>query len=258
MTAFFTLKAGEFVPAPHARGPWSPEMLHGRLLGGLAARAAELEHAEPGLRAARLTVDLFRNAALLPLAVETVRVRDGRRIRVADVTISSAQGALGRASVVFLREGEQPPGHVAPTPAWAEPPPEGPAPRMGEFPPFEMWPLTEWTGTGPKRAWMRELYPLVAEEPLSPLVRAALAADFASPLANSGSAGLHFINADYTLTLSRTPSTPELGLESSGHLSADGIATGHCTLHDLHGPVGYCLVTAVANPGGGLMTRPPS
>jgi hypothetical protein len=45
--AFFALKNGELVPAPHARSPWSADMLHGRLLGGLAARALEAEHGDP-------------------------------------------------------------------------------------------------------------------------------------------------------------------------------------------------------------------
>ncbi|GAA4086633.1 acyl-CoA thioesterase domain-containing protein [Nonomuraea soli] len=249
MTAFFTLKAGELVPAPHARGPWSPDMLHGRLLGGLAARAVD-EHTEPGFRAARLTVDLFRNSPLLPLTVASTVVRDGRRIRVVDVEIGSAHGKVARASAVLLKESTQPPGEVSATPAWDAGPPTGEPVGSGEwFPPFELWQLTQWGEPGPHRAWMRERFPLVEGEEHTPLVRAALAADFASPISHFGTAGLQFINADYTLTLSRLPSGPTLGLEGTGHVSADGIAAGQCTMHDESGPIGFCVVTAVANPG---------
>ena len=60
------------MPLPHAHAPWGDDMLHGRLLGGLAARALEAEHGAPGWRAARLTVDLFRPAAM---ALVEIKVR---------------------------------------------------------------------------------------------------------------------------------------------------------------------------------------
>jgi hypothetical protein len=252
--AFFTRKRDELVPAPHARGPWSPDMLHGRLLGGLAANALEQRYGTAGLRFARLTVDLFRNSPLLPLTIETELVRDGRRIRVADAVIRTEQGVIGRASAVLLKEGEQPPGERADTRAWDEPPPgEPPAGPAGAaapswIPPFDLWRLTDWTEPGPNRVWLRETHPLVDDEPVTPFTRVALAADFASPLSNGGTAGVQFINADYTLTLGRPPVGDLVGVEATGHLSDGGVATGQCTLHDAAGPIGFCLVTAVANP----------
>ncbi|MEV4804781.1 acyl-CoA thioesterase domain-containing protein [Nonomuraea sp. NPDC049421] len=238
------------MPAPHARGPWSPDMLHGRLLGGLAARALEQHHAQPGLRFARLTVDLFRNSPMLPVTVETSLIRDGRRIRVADATISTVQGVIARASAVLLREGEQPDGERSlVTPAWDEPPPSGPPAEAGGpwTPPFDLWRVTPWGAPGPGRVWLREKFPLVDDEPLTPIVRAALAADFASPISNAQADGLRFINADYTLTLARPPEGEIVGMEGTGHLSADGVATGQVTVHDTAGPIGFCVVTALAN-----------
>ncbi|WP_433508913.1 thioesterase family protein [Nonomuraea sp. CA-143628] len=248
-SAFFTRKTGEFVPAPHARSPWSPDMLHGRLLGGLAAMAVEQEYGEADLRFARLTVDLFRNSPMLPVTVETELVRDGRRIRVADVTIRTDQGVIGRASAVLLRRSEQPDGERNDTPAWDEPPPAGPPVTGGEWePPFDLWRLTDWSEPGPNRVWLRETHPLVDDEPVTPFTRVALAADFASPLSTGGTGGVHFINADYTITLGRVPEGELVGVEATGHLSDGGVATGQCTLHDAAGPIGFCLVTAVANP----------
>jgi hypothetical protein len=234
-------------------------MLHGRLLGGLAARAIEQRHARPGLRFARLTVDLFRNSPMLPVTVETSLVRDGRRIRVADATISTAQGVIARASAVLLREGEQPGGERSlVTPAWDVPPPEGPPVEANGpwTPPFDLWRVTPWGAPGPGRVWMRERFALVDDEPLTPIVRAALAADFASPLSNSQADGLRFINADYTLTLARPPEGDLIGMESTGHVSDGGVATGQVTVHDAAGPFGFCVVTALAN--GSAMTKPPS
>jgi len=250
---FFTRRGNELVPEPVARSWWNPEMLHGRLLGGLAARALEHEHAAAGLHVSRLTVDLFRTAPLAPVAVRTVRVRDGRRIRVADAHVHGADGPVARASAVLLRQTGEPVAPVPSTPAWDAPPPE-------EL--FEPWtadrllwrfdehnrPLTEGRDAGARRAWLRETRELVAGETLSPFVRAALAADTASPLAHASEHGLDFINADYTLSLSRLPLSDAIGFERSGHLDDDdGVAVGHCTLHDTAGPIGYCLTTALAN-----------
>jgi len=78
-------------------------------------------------------------------------------------------------------------------------------------------------------------------------VRVALAADIASPLANSGDAGLQYVNADITLYLQRLPESEWLGFESASHQSAAGIAFGSCTVYDERGPIGSSTVCAVAN-----------
>lgn len=262
MPPFFTLSGSELLPAPHARGPWAPDMLHGRLLGGLMARAIEREHGTPELRPARLTVDLYRNSPLVPLKPTTERVRDGRRIRVVDAFITGPDGPIARASCVMLRPGGHPPGETwAPEP-WNVPAPDELGPpnprRGGSVPTFDMWRIGEgdgdWDGRQRRRVWVRESHPLVEGEEPSPFVRVALAADLASPLAHWSTRGLNYINADYTIDLGRPPEGDFLGLESGGHLSADGIATGTCTLYDLSGPLGYITTVALAN----RRLRPPS
>lgn len=252
---FFTLSGSELVPAPHARGPWAPDMLHGRLLGGLLARAIETEHGAEELRPARLTVDLYRNSKLVPLTVRTEAMRDGRRIRVVDARVSGPDGPVARASCVMLRHGGQPPGRAwAPEP-WNVPGPDElgePNPRRGgSEPTFQMWRIGEgdgdWSGEQRRRVWVRETHALVDDEPLTPFVRVALAADLASPLAHWSTRGLNFINADYSVGLGRLPEGDVLGLEAGGHLSADGIASGHCVLYDLSGPLGHVNTVALAN-----------
>jgi hypothetical protein len=257
---FFTADGDQLVPGEHAGSPWAPDMMHGRLFGGLLARALEREQAEPDFHFTRLTVDLFRNTKLVPVRVETQRVRDGRRIRVADATVYAGDAPVARASAVLLRRGEQPTETAPPTPAWDVPTPEeiGP-PRYQSSnwpPPFDVWLLDgdgkltgDWRSGGRRRAWLRDTHDLVAGESPSPFVRVGLAGDFASPLANFGPHGLlEFINADYTLTLSRLPLSEAIGMEATGHVSEDGIAVANCTFHDTSGPIGYCTVTAVSNP----------
>ena len=48
--AYFSLSTDGLKPVPAARSPWSADMLHGRLLAGLAARAVEDADHHPELR----------------------------------------------------------------------------------------------------------------------------------------------------------------------------------------------------------------
>ncbi|MGP4015097.1 thioesterase family protein [Saccharopolyspora sp. 5N708] len=257
--AFFTASDGQLVPSADASSPWAPDMMHGRLFGGLLARALECEQAGPEFHFTRLTVDLFRNTKLEPVRVETQRVRDGRRIRVADATVFAGDTPVARASAVLLRRGEQPTGTVPATKGWDAPTPAELGPARVDFtgwsPPFDVWLLNaegemtdDWRANGTRRSWVRDHHELVTGESMSPFVRVALAGDFASPLANYGDKGLEFINADYTLTLSRLPLSDAIGMQSSGHINEDGIAVAECTVHDTSGPIGFCTVTAVCNP----------
>ncbi len=249
---YFVTSADGLVPQPDAQGPWSAEMLHGRLLGGLAARAVEAVAGHPDLVPCRLTVDLFRPAGFAPAVVTTDVVRDGRRIRVVDASVVVGGHVGGRASAVLLRRGEVPPGRVWQPERWTVPHPEDVAEDLAGNPrdtPWQWRTIEGGFGTGERtRQWSRETASLVDDEVVSPFVRAALSADAASPLANASDDGLHFINADYTLVMAREPVGEWVGLEAAEHLAAGGVAVGTCTLYDLEGPFGTSVTTALANP----------
>ena len=251
--AYFNTTADGLAPVPEASGPWSPDMLHGRLLGGMAARALEAEFALVGLRAARLTVDLIRPAPMEPVTVSTALVRDGRRIRVADASLRCGGNEVAQARVVFLRVGDPPPGRSWQPPSWAPSDPEDlPQPQWGHEGPAPAWQIRiagGGFGTAERnRVWTRDTVSLVDDETLTPFVRTALASDLASPLANGSDDGIHYINGDYTLALGRYPISDWIGLEVSQHIAATGIALGACTLYDLDGPFATSTTTALANP----------
>ena len=226
-------------------------MLHGRLLAGLAARAVEGAGHDPALRVVRLTVDMFRTPPMTPLHVTTHVVRDGRRVRVVDVSIRTADVEVARASALLLRRGPHPDAVMWRAPEWSAALPETlPAPGDGDdFGGWDIRLLTPggfWTAER-KRLWARDRWQLVAGEAPSPVVRAALAADLPNPLANSGTEGLQFINADLTLFLARPPVSEWIGLEVAGHVGHDGIAVGSCTLYDTSGAIGSSSVCAITN-----------
>lgn len=256
---YFAAEGDEFVPGAQASSPWSPAMLHGRLLAGLAARAVELEAgrgpAGDVFQLARLTTDLFRAPPVAPIRVETELVRDGRRVRTAECRLFAEGREVARAYALLLRKGQQPPGTVWAPPDWSvprpeelPPPPPSEEPRAFGAPEFRIISPGGFTGTGQKLAWVRERRVLVEGEPLSPAARVAMAADIANPLANWSDEGLAFINADLTVYLARPPADEWIGLEVAGHVSESGVAFGHCVIHDVVGVIGHGAVAATATP----------
>ncbi|MCP3911983.1 MAG: thioesterase family protein [Actinomycetia bacterium] len=256
-TSYFSRSGDWFIPGDAAAGPWAPDMLHGRLLGGLAAREIEKEYGEPGWRAARLTVDMFRPAGFEPTEVSLCLVRRGRRIKVVDALVSVGGHEVVSARAVLLVEGPIPPGTIWQAERWASPHPETlarPEPREGDEVTDEdpVWDFRIHEGgfrtADRTRVWTRESGFLVDDEPVSPLVRAAMSGDMASPLANGGDRGVGYINGDYTLAMARYPQGEWVGLETTNHLAADGIAVGALTLYDLDGPFAISTATALSNP----------
>jgi hypothetical protein len=176
-------------------------------------------------------------------------VRDGNRIKVIDAEFVSNGESIARASALLLRHAETPDGTVWQPPAWDAPAAETlPAPPGEAVRMWETRTLDHGFGSVErKRAWLRETRTLIAGVELTPFVRAAFAADFTNPFANSGSAGLQYVNADITLYLHRLPKGEWLGFEVMSHESADGIAVGECRIHDSAGAIGMSLVCGVAN-----------
>ncbi len=250
--AFFTHDGERFVPGEAARGPWDRESLHGRVLSGLLAYAIETRHGDPDFQIARLTVDMFRLAPHAPVEVDTRPTREGNRIRVIDATMRVGEVEVARASAVMLRHAPQPEGAVWSPDDWDAPRPEDlPAPvREGRYAFDAGWDTRNINGgfaaLARKRSWMRSTIDFVAGEPTTPFVRAAAAADFANPLANSGERGLNFVNADVTMYLHRMPVGEWIGFEVASHHSAEGVAVGECALYDVDGAIGRSTVCAVA------------
>ncbi|WP_123029122.1 thioesterase family protein [Mycolicibacterium stellerae] len=264
--AFFNVDGDVLVPTPLARGPWG-STISGTYIGGLLGRAIERAGGDPELQPARLTVDLLRPVALAdPVRVDTNVEREGRRIRLVDATMRQNDTVVARASGLFLRRGEQPPDSAWTMPIEMPPPPGQPVDLSGDFT-MELWAystnseltapsndLSEWRHGGQKFAWVRDVIPLVSGESITPFVRAAMAGDVTSSLTHSSASGLNYINADYTLTLSRLPDGEYIGLAGLTHHSHAGVATGTATMFDHLGAIGTGVATGLANPG----FRPPS
>ncbi|MBL7486645.1 thioesterase family protein [Frankia sp. AgB1.9] len=263
-TAYFrAADDGTYLPNDVAAGVWAPNSISGRILGGLVAHVVEREQARPGYRLARLTCDMFRTLPFAPVSLTTRAVREGGRIRVADVLLEHDGSLFGRATAVFLRPGSNPPGEIwqpdrgvwqAPDPASPNPNPNPINPRIDGRP---MLPgvVPPDTPLGPHRIvqrggmWVRELSLIVEDRPMTGVVRAAMLADMTSPMTHQGTGGIQHINTDWTLTLVREPVGEFLGVLAEDQFGADGISFGRATIHDAAGLLGSCTITALANPG---------
>lgn len=257
--AFFVPDGDAFIPTDWARGPWG-QTISGNYVGGLLGHVIERDAGDPELQPARLTVDLFRPAALAdPVQIQSTVVREGRRLKLVDATMTQSGTVVARANALFLRRGEQPPGPrwstavtMPPVPTLPDPVPDDAVTlvwtygKNGDTPSFG---LGAWAHDGPKYIWTRDLGLLVDGTELTSFARAAMAGDMASSLTHFGADGLPFINADYTLTLSRLPDGPYLGLAALTHHSHAGVATGTAVVVDGFGPIGTATATAVVNPG---------
>ena len=249
---FFDRVGDSYEPRDPCRGPWDRETLHGRVIAGVMAHELETRYGDPSFQVSRLTVDMFRVAPYAPVRVTTELVRDGNRIKVVDATLWSGETAIGRSSALLLRRADAPDGEVWKRPGWIAPHPESLPKREsrneGWEPAWETRAIDfDPASPTPKRTWLRESRPFIEGVPLTPFVRCVLVSDFTNPVANSGTQGLNYVNADVTLYLHRDLVGEWIGAEVIHHESAEGVATGVCVLHDLSGAIGTATVCAVAN-----------
>ena len=253
---FFTREGSAYVPTTIARGPWDPNSLHGRVIAGLLGHVIEQKHGDPAFIPARLTVDMYKLPDLSPIEVTTKVVREGYRIKVVDAEFFSGGTSMARATCQLLRYTQAPEGKVWSPPNWDVPAPDSiPEPEDKRGGMGGMWTTRPISGgifsanrdiAGPRRLWMSEVRELVGGEPLTPFVRVAVGADFASPFANASEQGLAYINSDVTVYLHRLPTTRWVGYEVVNHGAIDGVVIGECWLYDEAGPIGTATVAALA------------
>ena len=246
---FFVREGDRYLPTDTARGYWTPQSLNGRAVVGLLGFELERLYGGPEWQPARLTVDMYRLPDRAPVQVTTRAIRQGGRLRLVEADFISGGQPMARASCQLIRRTAAAPGRFWTPAPWTAPAPE----TLASVPetPSRRWETRmiegEMATFGFRRAWMRETCDLVGGCSLTPFVRVALAADFASPMSNSGSEGVSYINSDVTIYLHRLPTTEWIGFEQKNHQATDGVAIGECWLHDEAGPIGSASVAGVAH-----------
>ncbi len=251
--ALFSPLDGERVlPGPSARGPWTPEALHGGPVAALLAGAAEtlLEDLHP----ARTTVELLRPAPVAPLRVSATVLRPGRKVRLVGAQVATDDGTVvATAAVLGIRRADVP----APTsevPPAPPPPASGQPADRGEVAVQDDYDAFHNSGVehrfvrggfherGPATDWIRLRVPVIEGRPTSPLQRVLAAADFGNGVsALADFTTLLFINPDLTVHLHRLPVGEWVCLEAATRLEQHGVGLAHSLLWDEEGPLGRSL-----------------
>lgn len=242
---------GVFTPTIATESPWDPEAQHGGPPCALFAHTMRSGHPEPGFRIARITVEFLGAVPRRDVTVSTEIVRDGRRIRLIEATMTSAgkRVALARAWQIATSGGAVLAGAQLMGAKEIEVPPLPPEQPQKFFRGKERWGYGEsvegrrvrgaYRGTGYAQAWLRPRIPLVAGLEMHPLDRVLVVADSA----NGVSARLEmgdwlFVPPAVTVTLHRYPVGEWVLVSARTDLAGDGLGSTTGTLSDASGPLG--------------------
>lgn len=266
MPDFVYARDGELhTPTQWAGSPWSRELQHGGPVCGLMAAAAEQLARESGLRVTRLTVDLCRPTPLAPLRLVSQPVRRGRRLALLETRLMDGDVVVTRGTALLLAPRDE----LASTWRRDEPPPPGPEglapiqfmPRdyVAQVPPGFHRSVEVRLGEdelGPA-VWATTPLELVAGEPTSALVRAAMLSDLTFALSGRmllrrglvplDARRVSLINADMTLYLERPPEGLWVAMRSGSISDCDGIGLAEVTQLDARGRYGRSVQALVAN-----------
>ena len=77
------------MPTDRARGPWSPNALHGGPVAALVARAAESYPGDEDFQLTRVTLELLRPVPMTPLGVTSRVAKPGRTVQLVDTVVEA-------------------------------------------------------------------------------------------------------------------------------------------------------------------------
>ena len=258
--SLFTRDGDRYLPTELARGPWSPDALHGGPVAALVAHVAESAPAPGPMHPARLTLELLRPVPLAPLRPSVRVVRPGKKVQLVEASLHAGDVEVARGVLLRLRTQsvllprETAGGDTTPPPGPQTANAVTPA-RIGALRAYHSH-ATEhrvvkgsWQEIGPCTDWVRVHARLVGEAPLSPLARVAACADFGNGI---GAAlpfeKFRFVNADLTISLHRLPMGDWVCLDAVTHPEPGGVATAESTLFDERGRIGRALQSLLIEP----------
>jgi hypothetical protein len=249
MEAIYRIDGDTIHTSPRAGGPWDPGLQHGAAPSALVCWAVERLPSPVPMRVARLTVDLMRPVPVAPLAIETEVLREGRKIQLVAARLLAGGTEVVRATALRIRrETRELPDPATCPPHDFRPPELGHPPRssMKATPFLEGITMSTVRGSfqqpGPAAVWYRADLPIIDGAPISPLMCAAVAADFC----NGTSAVLDFrqwtfINGDLTLSLAREPVGDWILLDAETWAGPDSIGIAAARLADRDGYFGRAV-----------------
>ncbi len=247
-------EGGKLHPSHLATGPWYKGTQHGSAMMLLAALAAEQFPSEIERQVTRLTVDMMKAAPIAPIELQTMVRKGGKNMEVLDISILNEGQEFVRASAMRFRIDEVPVAErikfKGDVPVLPEPLAESlfteAAHREGFHHAIE---IRIDVHANPAIMWLRLRQPVIGNQPATPLLRVAAAADwtYAVPsIAHRVVTGEGFnsqpyygINPDTTINLHRPATGEWIGIQSNPTYDNLGVGTVMGQLFDQLGPIGY-------------------
>ena len=247
MRAVYEVFGDRVETSASAGGPWDASLQHGAAPAALVAWVAERMDTVAPMRVARLSLDLLRPVPVAPLEIRGEVVRQGRKIHVASISLLAHGVEVVRATVLKVRVSD-----LSMPPGLCEVTLDVPRPDLSHEVSGEQRITSAFlegvsarlaTGTerraGPAALWFRANQPIIEGEQVSPLMRAAIAADFCNGVSSALNARQWtFINGDVTLSLARIPIGEWILVNAETWVGPDGAGVAHARLGDETGYFG--------------------
>lgn len=245
MAYFQRVDHARFRATQHVSGAWDPAHQHIAPAMGLLVHAVELDRdarRPDHLMVGRLSYDIL---GTVPVDIVDVAVRvrrPGRTIELVDATLSHA----GR-DVVLLRAWLMQSANTRAVAATSLPP-LAPSQDMPSWDPTKLWPggfiasaevRRQQSHPGRASFWVRTDTPLIEDEPVSDLARAAGLLDIANGMTVRADPGdVAFPNLDLTAHFFTAPRGDWIGFDTTVSFGAAGLGLTSSVIHDQDGPVG--------------------
>lgn len=241
-----TFRATEF-----ARGPWDPGALHGGPPSALVAGALEQAVAGTGVEffPARFTAELLRPVPLAELTLRTEVRRPGRKVCVADATLSTPDGSVClSATLAAIRRA--PFHHQAPMVGLEQPEPHrkgwgATISAAGDQVMFARQGVEhrvvagKFEDAGPATDWLRLTTAMVDDRRATPFERVVAVADFGNGISKwFEMEEVLFINPDLNVQLYRLPVSEWVCLDAVTRVGPEGVGLAESVLFDEDGPIG--------------------
>jgi hypothetical protein len=252
MEAIYRVSGQRAETSESAGRPWDHTFQHGAAPAALVAWAAEHLEIDPPMSIVRLTLDLLRQVPVAPLQIRSEVVRQGRTIQVASISLLARDVEVVRASALkVLQSSPALPDALGETPLDVPPPDDcqmiSDEERVGTTVARSAFlrgvtarPVTRGKGRpGPAPIWFRANQSIVGGQPISPIMRAAIAADFGDGVSSFlDPKEWSFINGDVTLNLVRPPVGDWILVNADMSLGRDGGGLAAARLGDVQGYFG--------------------
>jgi Thioesterase-like superfamily len=245
--AFYVADGDRFTSTEHTRGPWDPLYQHAGPPAALLGRAIERLAGGEDFVVTRFTIELLRSVPVQTLSIDARMVRPGKRVQLAEATLTDADGPIALARAWRMRRVgvvcEQSSAEPATFPSADE---ASPADDFNPWGGPSYFSAVEWRiaagifmDPGPATVWMRMRGVLVDGEQPSPLARVLVAADSGNGVSMELPMDTHlFVNTELTVHLFREPSGEWICLDARTRIGPDGVGVATSALYDSTGRFG--------------------